>query len=49
MTKALTFCVRMIALAITALQLYSVIWQPLPLHMHYVLFLGAVQIGRAHV
>ncbi|AFT71132.1 TRAP transporter, 4TM/12TM fusion protein [Alloalcanivorax dieselolei B5] len=42
MTKALTFCVRMIALAITALQLYSVIWQPLPLHMHYVLFLGAV-------
>lgn len=42
MTKALTFSARLIALAITALQLYSVLWQPLPLHMHYVLFLGAV-------
>lgn len=42
MTKALTFSARVIAFAITALQLYSVLWQPLPLHMHYVLFLGAI-------
>ncbi|MEY8826940.1 TRAP transporter permease [Sedimentitalea sp. XS_ASV28] len=42
MDKALNTAMRAIALAITMLQLYSVVMQPLPLHMHYILILGAI-------
>ncbi|APZ54025.1 TRAP transporter permease [Salipiger abyssi] len=42
MDKALNTATRAIALAITGLQLYSVVLQPLPLHMHYILILGAI-------
>ncbi|MDZ5699537.1 TRAP transporter fused permease subunit [Chelativorans sp. M5D2P16] len=36
--------IRVIAVGITALQLYSVFVAPLPLHMHYALFLAAVLV-----
>lgn len=42
MMKSVGLAARGVAIGLTLLQLYSVVMEPLPLHMHYILFLAAV-------
>lgn len=44
MIASIHSAVRAVAVGITALQLYSVFVEPLPLHMHYALFLAATLV-----
>lgn len=44
MVRLVTLAARMVAIGLTLLQLYSVISSPLPLHLHFILFLSGMML-----